>query len=305
MKRYALKRLLLGLLTLIGVSMIIFVAVRLSGDPVLLLVSPDASEGEMQKVRIELGLDKPIPVQYVIFMKNSLKGDFGRSTRYRMPALELVIRRIPATVQLAFLAFAVSTILGITIGVISATKPGSWLDLSGKTFAMVGQAMPEFWIGIMAILVFSVKLGWLPTSGRGGLQHLILPSLTLGWFSAASIVRLTRSSMLQVMGSEYIKTAHLKGNPEWVVVWRHALRNALIPIVAMGGMQLGRLLGGAVIVESIFGWPGLGQLVLEGINSRDFSVVQTGVFITSTIFILLNLAVDLTYGIIDPRIRYE
>jgi len=304
-KRYALKRLLLGLLTLIGVSMIIFVAVRLSGDPVLLLVSPDASQEEIRRVRNELGLDQPIPVQYVVFIRNSLRGDFGRSTRYRMPALELVLKRLPATVQLALLAFAVSVTLGITIGVISATKPGSWLDFSGKSFAMIGQAMPEFWIGIMAILIFSVKLGWLPTSGRGGLQHLILPSLTLGWFSAASIMRLTRSSMLQVMGSEYIKTAHLKGNPERVVVWRHALRNALIPIVAMGGMQLGRLLGGAVIVETIFGWPGLGQLILEGINTRDFSVVQTGVFITSTVFIMLNLVVDLTYGVIDPRIRYE
>jgi peptide/nickel transport system permease protein len=305
MKRYALKRVLLGFLTLIGVSMIIFVAVRLSGDPVLLLVSPDATEAEIRRVKTELGLDKPIPVQYAIFMKNSLRGDFGRSTRYRRPALELVMNRLPATVQLAFLAFAVSITLGITIGVISATKPGSWLDFAGKTFAMVGQSMPEFWIGIMAILVFSVKLGWLPTSGRGGLQHLILPGLTLGWFSAASIMRLTRSSMLQVMGSEYIKTARLKGNPESVVVWRHALRNALIPIVAMGGLQLGRLLGGAVIVETIFGWPGLGQLVLEGINSRDFSVVQTGVFITSALFILLNLLVDLSYGMIDPRIRYE
>jgi len=175
----------------------------------------------------------------------------------------------------------------------------------GKTLAMLGQAMPEFWIGIMAILIFSVQLGWLPTSGRGGLSHLVLPSLTLGWYSAASIMRLTRSSMLQVMGSEYIKTARLKGNPERVVVWRHALRNALIPIVAMGGMQLGRLLGGAVIVETIFGWPGLGQLILEAINTRDYTVVQTGVFITSTFFILLNLVVDLMYGIIDPRIRYE
>jgi peptide/nickel transport system permease protein len=305
MKRYVLKRLLLGLLTLIGVSMIIFVAVRLSGDPVLLLLAPDATEQEIQKARVELGLDKPIPVQYVIFMKNSLKGDFGRSTRYRRPALELVAKRLPATIQLALLAFAVSVTLGITIGVVSATKPGSWLDLAGKSFAMIGQAMPEFWIGIMAILIFSVKLGWLPTSGRGGIEHLILPSLTLGWFSAASIVRLTRSSMLGVMGSEYIKTARLKGNPERVVVWRHALRNALIPIVAMGGMQLGRLLGGAVIVETIFGWPGLGQLILEAINSRDYSVVQTGVFITSAIFIMLNLAVDLMYGVIDPRIRYE
>jgi peptide/nickel transport system permease protein len=305
MKRYVIKRLLLGLLTLVGVSMIIFVAVRLSGDPVLLLLSPDASEQEIQKARVELGLDKPIPVQYVIFLKNSLKGDFGRSTRYRRPALELVTKRLPATVQLALLAFAVSVTLGITIGVISATRPGSWLDLFGKSFAMIGQAMPEFWIGIMAILIFSVKLGWLPTSGKGGLLHLILPSLTLGWFSAASIARLTRSSMLGVMGSEYIKTARLKGNPERVVVWRHALRNALIPIVAMGGMQLGRLLGGAVIVETIFGWPGLGQLILEAINTRDYSVVQTGVFITSTIFIGLNLLVDLMYGVIDPRIRYE
>lgn len=305
MKRYALKRLALGLLTLIGVSIIIFAAVRLSGDPVLILLSPDASEAEIKKARSELGLDKPLPAQYVIFMKNSLKGDFGLSTRYHLPALELVAKRLPATIQLALLAFAVSVTLGLTIGVISATKPGSWLDLSGKTFAMLGQAMPEFWIGIMAILIFSVKLGWLPTSGRGGLSHLILPSLTLGWFSAASIARLTRSSLLQVMGSEFIKTARLKGNPERVVVLGHALRNALIPIVAMGGMQLGRLLGGAVIVETIFGWPGLGQLILEAINTRDYSVVQTGVFITSTIYILLNLAVDLTYGVIDPRVRYE
>ena len=299
------RRLLLGLLTLIGVSIIIFIAVRLSGDPVLLLVSPDATDQEIAQMKTELGLDKPVPVQYLIFMKNSLKGDFGRSTRYRRPALELVLNRLPATIQLAILAFIISVTLGITIGVISVTKPGSWFDFSGKTFAMLGQAMPEFWIGIMAMLIFSVQLGWLPTSGRGGIQHLILPSITLGWFSAASIMRLTRSSMLQVMGSEYIKTARLKGNPERVVVWRHALRNALIPIVAMGGMQLGRLLGGAVIVETIFGWPGLGQLILEAINTRDYSVVQTGVFITSTIFILLNLAVDLTYGIIDPRIRYE
>jgi peptide/nickel transport system permease protein len=305
MKRYIIKRLLLGLLTLIGVSMIIFIAVRLSGDPVLLLVSPDATQEEIQKMKIELGLDKPVPVQYVIFIKNSLKGDFGRSTRYRRPALELVMNRLPATIQLALLAFIISITLGITIGVISVTKPGSWFDFLGKTFAMLGQAMPEFWIGIMAILIFSVQLGWLPTSGRGGLVHLVLPSLTLGWYSAASIMRLTRSSMLQVMGSEYIKTARLKGNPERVVVWRHALRNALIPIVAMGGMQLGRLLGGAVIVETVFGWPGLGQLILEAINTRDYSVVQTGVFITSTFFILLNLTVDLMYGIIDPRIRYE
>jgi peptide/nickel transport system permease protein len=285
--------------------MIIFIAVRLSGDPVLLLVPPDATDREIQEMKVELGLDKPVPIQYLIFMKNCLKGDFGKSIRYNRPALNLVLDRLPATIQLALLAFLVSTALGITIGVTSIAKPGSWFDFLGKAFAMIGQAMPEFWIGIMAILIFSVQLGWLPTSGRGGIQHFILPGITLGWFSAASIMRLTRSSMLQVMGSEYIKTARLKGNPEKVVIWRHALRNALIPIVAMGGMQLGRLLGGAVIVETIFGWPGLGQLIFEAINTRDYSLVQTGVFITSTFYILLNLTVDLTYGVIDPRIRYE
>jgi peptide/nickel transport system permease protein len=305
MKRYFVKRLWLGLLTLIGVSIIIFTAVRLSGDPVLLLVSGDATDQEIREMKAELGLDKPVPIQYLIFMKNCLKGDFGKSIRYNRPALELVMDRLPATIQLALLAFLVSITLGITIGVTSVAKPGSWFDYLGKAFAMIGQSMPEFWIGIMAILIFSVQLGWLPTSGRGGIQHFILPGITLGWFSAASIMRLTRSSMLQVMGSEYIKTARLKGNTEKVVVWRHALRNALIPIVAMGGMQLGRLLGGAVIVETIFGWPGLGQLIFEAISTRDYSVVQTGVFITSTFYIFLNLAVDLTYGIIDPRIRYE
>jgi peptide/nickel transport system permease protein len=305
MRRYAVKRLLLGLITLIGVSIIVFVAVRLSGDPALLLASPDATQEELQKIRVELGLDKSVPVQYFVFIKNSFQGDFGRSTRYRRGALELVLNRLPATMELAVLAFCISISIGLTFGVISVTKPGSWLDFSGKTFASLGQAMPEFWIGIMAVLIFSVKLGWLPTSGRGGVQHLILPSFTLGWFSAASIMRLTRSAMLKVMGSEYIKTARLKGNPERVVVWRHALRNALIPVVAMGGMQLGRLLGGAVIVETVFGWPGLGQLILDGVYARDYSIVQAGVFITSGIFILLNLIVDLTYGIIDPRIRYE
>jgi peptide/nickel transport system permease protein len=305
MKRYIIKRLLLGLLTLIGVSIIIFIAVRLSGDPVLLLVPPDPTDQEIQQMKIELGLDKPVPVQYFIFAKNCLKGDFGKSVRYRRPALDLVLDRLPATIQLALLAFLVSTLLGIAIGVTSIAKPGSWFDFLGKTFAMIGQAMPEFWIGIMLILIFSVQLGWLPTSGRGGIQHFILPSITLGWFSAASIMRLTRSSMLQVMGSEYIKTARLKGNPEKVVVWRHALRNALIPIVTMGGMQLGRLLGGAVIVESIFAWPGLGQLIFDAITTRDYSLVQCGVLVISTFYIFLNLVVDLLYGIIDPRIRYE
>jgi peptide/nickel transport system permease protein len=303
MRRYVLRRMVLGLITVMVVSVIIFVATRLSGDVTLLLAPPDATDKQIQELRKELGLDKPLPVQYVIFLKNIAKGDFGRSTRYHRPAMELVLSRLPATIQLATAAFFVSIFIGLTVGVLSGTRRGSWLDLSGRTFAMFGQAMPEFWIGIMAILIFSVKLGWLPTSGRGSLAQVIMPALTLGWFSAASIMRLTRSAMLEVLDSEYIKTARLKGNAEWVVVWKHALRNALIPVVAMGGLQLGRLLGGAVIVETVFGWPGLGQLVLDGVYSRDYAVVQAGVFITSAVFIALNLIVDLTYGLIDPRIK--
>ena len=305
MKRYALKRLWLGIITLVGVSLVIFIAVRLSGDPALLLAPPDATQQELQAIRAELGLDKPLPVQYALFISNAVRGDFGRSTRYREPALSLVLRRLPATMELAVIAFCISISIGIVFGVASVTKPGSWFDVLGKTFASLGQAMPEFWIGIMAVLIFSVWLGWFPTSGRGGITHLVLPAVTLGWFSAASILRLTRSAMLKVMGTEFIKTARLKGNVERTVIWRHALRNALIPVVAMGGMQLGRLLGGAVIVETIFAWPGLGQLILDGVYSRDYSVVQAGVFITSGIFVLLNILVDLSYGIIDPRIRYE
>ena len=305
MKRYALKRLWLGIITLVGVSLVIFIAVRLSGDPALLLAPPDATQQELQAIRAELGLDKPLPVQYALFISNAVRGDFGRSTRYRQPALSLVLSRLPATMELAVVAFCISISIGIAFGVASVTKPGSWFDVLGKTLASLGQAMPEFWIGIMAVLIFSVWLGWFPTSGRGGITHLVLPAVTLGWFSAASILRLTRSAMLKVMGTEFIKTARLKGNVERTVIWRHALRNALIPVVAMGGMQLGRLLGGAVIVETIFAWPGLGQLILDGVYSRDYSVVQAGVFITSGIFVLLNILVDLSYGIIDPRIRYE
>jgi peptide/nickel transport system permease protein len=305
MKRFLFKRIWLGLLTLIGVTIVVFVVVRLSGDAALLLAPPDATQAEVDKIKTELGLDKSIPVQYIIFIKNLTRGDFGRSFRYNRPAMQLVLSRLPATLELAILAFCVLVTLGMVFGVTSVMKPGSWLDRSGTVFALLGQAMPEFWIGIMAILIFSVGLHWFPTSGRGGLPHLILPSLTLGWFSAASIMRLTRSSMLEVMGSEFVKMARLKGNPEWLVVWKHALRNALIPVVSMGGLQLGRLLGGAVVVETVFGWPGLGQLIVDAVYTRDYSVVQAGVMVTSVIYITLNLIVDLLYGTIDPRIRYE
>jgi peptide/nickel transport system permease protein len=306
MRRYALRRILLGIVTVIVVSMIIFIASRLSGDVTYLLLPEDATKEEVAWLRAKLGLDKPLPVQYYYFIKGAMRGDFGKSYRYTdREAIEVVLERLPATAQLAFTAFSMSVIGGLLLGVLSAAKRDTFIDTLGKLFALIGQAMPGFWLGIMAILIFSVTLGWLPTSGRGGIDHLIMPAVTTAWFSVASILRLTRSTMLDVLDSEYIKMARLKGNPEWLVTWKHALRNALIPVVAMSGIQLAQLLGGVVIAETIFGWPGLGSLILEGVYSRDYALVQAGVFVISVIFITVNLLVDLVYGVIDPRIRYE
>lgn len=305
MRRYLLRRILLGIVTLIGVSIIIFVASRLSGDVALLLAPQEATDEEIQAIRVELGLDKSIPVQYYIFAKDALRGEFGRSIRYHRPVMEVILSRVSGTVELVGVAFLFSILAGILLGTISATRRDSWMDISGKLFALLGQAMPGFWIGIMAILVFAVHLGWLPTSGRGGISHLLLPAFSLGWYSIASIMRVTRSSMLDVLDSEYIKMARIKGNPQRVVVWKHALKNALVPVIGLGGMQLTHLIGGAVIVESVFSWPGMGSLIVDAVYARDYPLVQAGVFLISIFFISLNLIVDLLYGLIDPRIRYE
>ena len=306
MRRYALKRILLGILTVLLVSMIVFVASRLSGDVVYLLLPQDATEEELASLRTKLGLDKPLPVQYLYFLKGAVQGDFGKSYRYtNRQAIEVVMERLPATIQLAFSAFIISITFGLILGVFSATRRDSLTDTGAKLFALIGQSMPSFWVSIMAILIFAVKLGWLPTSGQGGLKYLILPATTTAWFSIASILRLTRSSMLDVLDSEYIKMARIKGNPNYLIIWKHALRNAFIPVIAMAGIQLAHLLGGVVIAETIFNWPGLGSLILEGVNSRDYALVQAGVLVISVTFVTINLAVDLVYGFIDPRIRYE
>ena len=304
-RRYILKRVLLGIVTLIGVSIIIFVAARLSGDVALLLAPQDATNEEIQDIRVRLGLDKPMPVQYYVFVKSAVKGDFGDSIRYNLPALEVVTSRIIPTIELVGTSFVLAIVMGIILGTISATKRGSFLDQSGKLFALIGQAMPGFWLGIMAILVVSVKLGWLPTSGRGGISHLILPACAMAWYSIASTMRVTRSSMLDVLDTEYIKMARIKGAPDWLVGWKHALKNALIPVVGLSGMQLAHLIGGAVIIETVFSWPGMGSLIVDAVYSRDYPLVQAGVFFISAFLITLNLIVDLLYGLIDPRIRYE
>jgi peptide/nickel transport system permease protein len=305
MRRYALKRMFLGILCVLGVSVIIFVATRASGDVTYLLLPFDATEQERDFLRAELGLDKPIPIQYVIFIKRAVRGDFGESTRYQQPAMGLILQRMPATLELIGAAFFITLIFGLPMGMASALRRGSLVDLSCRGFALLGQGVPPFWMGIIFILIVAVQLRLLPASGRGGIDQLILPAVTLSWYSVAAIVRLTRSAMLDVLDSEYVKMARVKGNPEWLVIGKHALKNAAIPIITMAGLQVPRLIGSAVIVEIVFGWPGVGKLMLEAVNARDYPVVQAGVFLTSAIVILVNLAVDLAYGLLDPRIRYK
>jgi peptide/nickel transport system permease protein len=305
MARYIAKRLMAGLICLIGVSLIIFIAVRLSGDVTQLLLPEDAKKEDFARLRAELGLDKPIPVQYLIFVKEAVKGNFGMSTRFTRPALELVLGRLPATLQLAGMAFLIAIVFGLLSGVTSARRRGSPLDIFVRVGALIGQSMPSFWLGLMFILIVAVHFGLLPTSGRGSIRHMILPAVTLSLFSIAAISRLTRSAMLNVLGSDYIKMARLKGCSEGRVVWKHALKNAAIPVVTLAGLQLAQVIGYGVIVETVFAWPGIGKLIVDAVFSRDYAVVQAGVTLLSVIYIIINIGVDLLYGVLDPQIRYE
>lgn len=305
MRRYIVKRILLGILSIIGVSIVVFFAARLSGDVALLLAPMDATQAELDAVRAQLGLDQPMPAQYLVFAQGALKGDFGRSIRYRRPVVEMLLERVSPTLQLTVTAFVISIVLGILLGATCATRRGTWWDSFGKLFGLAGQSMPSFWVGISAILIFSVHLRWLPTGGRGGIENLVLPALVLAWLPVASIMRLTRSAMLDVLDSEYVKLARLKGNSERIVVWKHALRNALVPLAGLSGMQLANLIGGAVVIETVFSWPGMGSLIMDAVTSRDYPLIQGGVFLFSISCVLVNLLVDLSYAIIDPRIRYE
>lgn len=304
MLKYLLSRLLQGVVCIIGASVIIFVASRVSGDATLLLLPPDATPEQQRIMRHELGLDKPYVVQYLLFAGRAVRGDFGKSYRWQTPALKLVMDRFPATIQLAVCALVFSVVVALFFGVLSAVYQGSWFDNFGKVFALLGQAMPGFWVGLMFILFFAVKLGLLPAFGRGGLKHLILPAVTLGWYSVAAQTRMVRSAMLDVLDSDYIQTARGVGVPRWILIWKYALRNAAVPLVTMLGVYFAAMLGGSFIIETIFAWPGVGRTVVEAIFARDYPVVQAGVLFTSIFFVLSNLLVDLAYGFIDPRIRY-
>lgn len=305
MFRYALKRLAVGLICLIGVSMIIFVSVRLTGDPTELLLAEDATLEDKTALRAELGLDKPIPVQYLLFVSEAAQGNFGQSTRWRRPAMELVLSRLPATLQLGALAFGIAVVIGLMAGVTSAKVRGSPYDIAIRFGATFGLAVPVFWLGLMLILLFSVEWGLLPTSGRGGLEFMVLPAIAMALNPAAAMSRLSRSAMLNVLGADYIKMARVKGNSETRVLWKHGLKNASIPVVTLAGIQLANMVGNTVVVETIFAWPGIGKLIIDAIYARDFAVVQAGICVVSAIYIGLNILVDLVYGLLDPQIRYD
>ena len=303
MRTYLTRRLLQSLLVLFGVSFVVFFILHLTGDPALVLLPPDASAEDVQRFREAMGFNDPFFVQYARFLSGALRGDFGQSVRHGEPAFDLVVERMPATFELAGAALGVALVLAIPAGIISAVRRNTMLDYVSTVVALLGQSMPTFWLGIMLILVFSVQFNLLPSSGRGGLAHLILPAITLGLFTTARITRLTRSGMLEALNQDYIRTARAKGVGGPPVIWKHALKNAAIPIVTIVGIELGTLLGGSVITETIFAWPGVGRLSVQAIYNRDYPVVQAAVFLLSSTFVLVNLVVDMLYTYLDPRIR--
>ncbi|TXL69699.1 ABC transporter permease [Vineibacter terrae] len=303
MKHYIARRVGYSLLSLLLLSLTIFLFVRVTGDPASLLVEPGASPQDIENVHRQLGLDQPLWVQYWQFIASLAQGDLGQSFYYRTPVLDLYFQRLPNSLLLAAVAMAFSLLIGIPSGIIAAVRVGRMWDSAGKIFALLGLSLPSFWVGLVLILVFTVWLGWLPSSGSGTALHVLMPAFALGWYFAAAHMRLTRSSMLEVLGSEYVKLARLKGLPEALVIGKHAFKNALIPVITLAGINLVVMINVAVVVEMVFAWPGIGRLLYEGISFRDFPVVQGVVVIGGAMIILVNLAIDIVYALIDPRIR--
>jgi len=304
-KQYIAKRFGYSLLSLLLLSLTIFLFIRLTGDPTSLLTEPGASDADIAAIQQKFGLDKPIWVQYAYFMGNLFRGDLGQSFYYQTSVSELYLSRLPNSLLLATVAMSFSLLLGIPSGILAAVKVGQFWDSAGKLFALLGLSLPSFLVGLLLILFFSVYLEWLPSSGAGGVLNLLMPAFALGWYFAAAHMRLTRSSMLEVMGSEYIKLARLKGLPEFRVITKHAFKNALIPVMTLAGINLINMINVAVVVETVFAWPGIGRLLYEGISFRDFPIVQGVVIIGGGMIIAVNLLVDIVYAMVDPRIRLE
>jgi ABC-type dipeptide/oligopeptide/nickel transport system permease component len=304
-KQYIVRRVGYSLLSLFLLSLTIFFFVRVTGDPATLLAEPGASEADIATIHHQFGLDRPLVVQYALFMVKLAQGDLGQSFYYQTPVFELYFSRLPNSLLLALVAMAFSLLVGIPTGIIAAVRVGTFWDSAGKLFALLGLSLPSFFVGLLMILFFTVYLGWLPSSGSGTPLHLIMPAFALGWYFAAAHMRLTRSSMLEVLGSEYIKLARLKGLPQALVIGKHALKNALIPVLTLAGINLVLMINVAVVVETVFAWPGVGRLLYEGVSFRDFPVVQGVVILGGCMIVAVNLLVDIVYALIDPRIRLE
>jgi ABC-type dipeptide/oligopeptide/nickel transport system permease component len=305
MNRYVLKRLLQAFLVLLGVSFATFIVSHLTGDPVALIAPENASREEKEQLRQFLGLDKPIAEQYLTFVTQAVQGDLGYSFVQRSKVLDLVLERLPATLELALVSFLLSLVIAVPLGIIIALKRNTVWDFVVTALAMVGQAAPGFWIGLMLIIVFAVELKLLPVSGSGGVEYFVLPAVTLALQSAARLTRLVRASVLEVLGSDYIRTARAKGMRNYVVLWVHTFRNAMIPVVTMAGLELAELMSGAFITETIFAWPGIGRLAVDAVYKRDFPVVQGVVLVAATGFVLVNLLIDMLYAAIDPRVKMK
>jgi peptide/nickel transport system permease protein len=301
--RYVLRRALWSLVTLVGILSVSFLILHLSGDPVAMLVSADATPEEVAQLRAALGLNRPLQVQYLDFFAKALHGDFGTSFRYHVPAMGVVLERIPATFQLMLAGLAVTVLVAFPLGVAGGVRPGSWIDRVSQVWAAAGQATPGFFLGVMMIYLFAVYLRLLPASGRAGLDSYLMPSVVLGVYGAAPLTRLLRSALRDVLSRDYIRTARSKGLAESVVLLRHALKNALIPVVTVLAIQIGVLLSGSVITETVFAWPGMGRLVVQAVENHDLPVVQAAVCFTGAVILVLNFLVDICYGWLDPRIR--
>ncbi|MEO8557421.1 MAG: ABC transporter permease [Rhodospirillales bacterium] len=302
--RFIVERLMQALFTILMLSVIVFALARLSGDPVSLMAPMEASPEDIARIKASLGLDKPLLVQYWIFLTNALQGDFGQSIKWDRSAMEMLIERFPATIVLSITSMTLGLLLALPIGIWSAVKRDTWIDNFGKIVALAGQSMPTFWFGILLILFFALYIPLFPTSGYGFDLHLVLPTITLGSFVAASIMRVTRSAMLDALETDYVRTARSKGVPEWRIILVHALKNAAIPILTITALQAATILRGAVVTETVFSWPGIGKIAIDAVYGRDFPLVQASVMLMGVLFLAVNLFVDLFYVLLDPRISF-
>jgi peptide/nickel transport system permease protein len=298
------RRAIGALWALIGVAIVVFLILHITGDPAAVMMPPESTRAEIDAFRHAQGFDRPLIVQFASFAAAAAHGDMGLSLRHQEPAMGLAFQRLPATIVLAGCAFLIVALIGVPAGVLSALRPRTWIDYTARVIALIGQSAPTYWIGLMLILLFAVRLGWVPASGIGDWRNLVLPAATLGFFSTAKIMRLTRAAMLEILEADFLRTARAKGLTALRVSLGHGLRNAWLPIVTQLGVELGTLLSGAIITETVFAWPGVGRLAVQAVFERDFPVVESVVLLAATIFVVLNLVVDLLYAVLDPRIRY-